>query len=66
MRITLKRVDIGGKDGCQSERVRTIRTADLKDRMDSLLLYLAKKPRIQVVAAVGLMKVELRVVAEFA
>ncbi len=64
MRITLKRVDIGGKDGSQSERVRTIRTADLKDRTDSLALYLSKKARIQIVAALGLMKVELGVVAE--
>ena len=64
MRITFKRVDIGGKDGSQSERVRTIRTADLKDRPDSPALYLPKKARIQVVAALGLMKVELRVVAE--
>ena len=64
MRITLKRVDIGGKDGSQSERVRTIRTADFKDRTDSLALYLPKKARIQVVAALGLMKLELRVVAE--
>jgi hypothetical protein len=50
---------MGGKGSSQSERVRAICAADLKDGADPLAVYLTKKARIQVVAALGLMKVEM-------